>query len=96
MSVCIPLYEYNTYNVRIDTRVYLQLWSISVSVSTAASSALSNPVSDARALTATFNAFRHETALASDSNDIFNDFKEKREVVRKSPSFYLQKWRARC
>lgn len=73
MSVCIPLYEYNKY--RIDTRVYLQLWSISVSVSTAASSALSNPASDARALTATFNAFRQETALASDSNDILKDLK---------------------
>lgn len=82
-----------TYKTNVDVGVYSQLWSISVRVSTAASSALSNPASDARALTATFNAFRQETALASDSNDIFKEFKKEKKVSNqnlwKSPSFYL-------
>lgn len=88
----VYLYTYKT-NVTLDVEVYSQLWSISVRVSTAASSALSNPASDARALTATFNAFRQETALASDSNDIFKEFKKEKKVSNqnlwKSPSFYL-------
>lgn len=70
--------------------MYSQLWSISVRVSTAASSALSNPASDARALTATFNAFRQETALASDSNDIFKEFKKEKKVSNRRHLFIYE------